>query len=85
MEIVSETVEQFYSVRSGTQLKPETRAVLEMEVDSVIRISDHEHVTHKSNRAACNVSMAINITAKARGMKVSCRHDGPDLLVMRIK
>ena len=84
MKIVKATAEEFGKVRSGRGvLREETKAVLDMEIDSVIRIVDHEHKEHQAG--TCSLVITIGQTVRRHGMKVSFRHDGPDLLVMRIK
>ena len=86
MKIVEATVKEFDSVRLPRGiLHEETKAVLEMAVDSVIRIVGHEHKIYDGKTGACAMRMTIYQTLRRRNMTVSFRHDGPDLLVMRIK
>ena len=83
MEIVPETKENVLAVRGGG-LRPETKAALALQVDEAIRIRAHNHKTDATGKV-CQLVVSLQKTCKRHGQQITTRHDGVDLLVLRIK
>ena len=87
MEIVKETAENFANVgggKRGTKPTPETIAMQEMAPGDVIRIKDHEHRMMRKSKQ-CTLASRLTTNAHNHNRSISTRHDGADLLVMRVK
>ena len=85
MEIVKATVAEFNALERlrGKPVRPETKVFREMEVNDVWRFKNHVHIT-KGAGGTCSFGH-VSTTLTQKGYRFSIRHDGPDLLVMRIK
>ncbi len=85
MEIVKASKEEFGSVvtqRGPNGMRPENAAMLKLEPGQAIRIKNH---AHKKSGSICLLVASLFNAAVRHHRKVSCRHDGADLLVMRVK
>ena len=89
METETVTREQFDALPSrGGKRLPETVKALALAVDIGERFKNHPHkviVRGGGPNSACNLQQTIKMTAKRAGMKMGTRHDGPDLIVFRLK
>ena len=86
-----ETTEVFHAVkqskgkRGGRGRTPEMQAVYEMEIGDVGRIVKHSHPAKTgAHKYECKLVQRIRTGMYLKGRKVSIRHDGKDLLVMRV-
>ena len=82
MRIAKATDEEFQRVVHKRGV-PEVHGFLgRMNVGEVVRIIDHDHEERAGNH--CVLANRIRRSAFSRGMKLSQRHDGDDLLVKRV-
>ena len=86
-----ETTEVFHAVkqskgkRGGRGRTPEMQAVYEMEIGDVGRFVKHSHPAKTgAHKYECNLVQRIRTGMYLKGRKVSIKHDGEDLLVMRV-
>lgn len=86
MEIVKATTQEFDAIKTatpGTKQGPLRLALNDLAVDEALRLPDHEHKNTKSK--SCQRAINLRQMATAMRIAISIKHDGPDLLVMRIK
>ncbi len=87
MEIAKATKKEFDAVKVnsafGQQPSPLRLALNGLAVNEVLRLPDHEHIP--GSGTVCRYAAALRQKARTAGISVSIKHDGPDLLVMRIK
>ena len=89
MEAKSVTRDEFDAIkqsgnRPGRSRSPEVQRALDLSVGKGCRFKDHVHkATGKHKPSVCRLQANIAAVAQYAGMKVSMKHDGPDLVVFR--
>ena len=86
METEPVTHDAFYArIPNDTRRLPETVEVLALDLDVGVRFKDHKHTSPPSNPSMCTLGNTLQASANRHGIKVATRHDGPDLIVFRLK
>ena len=97
MEIVTITRTEFRRARramlrgrlrgTGRKPNPAYDFVAELAVGAAWRVKDHPHVVpvSKKNTMTCGFSDGVRHRIVLLRRRASLMHDGPDLLVMRVK
>ena len=86
MKVVQATVAEFGVVQGRGAPKGQGDRQLLIKgipVNGVVRLVDHPHNINKIG--LCRLTRSLFPAAKSIGAKIAMRHDGADLLVMRLK
>ena len=81
------TREEFEEIKQpaskGSSRSPESARALNLPVGEGVRFKKHSHKL-VGGKTDCRVATAIRQTAKNNDLKITTKHDGPDLVVFRL-